>query len=188
MIKYLTTQEERQLIGAMGGKYWERNRNIAHIAVNTGLRVSELTGLTISDVMNGKVKEELFVRSEIAKRKAGRAIPLNNKARYAIQALITWNEKQGYKQTPDRKLLISQKGRAMTRQQVQRIIKKAREGANLEIDATPHSFRHTFATRVYGKTNNLRVVQKLLGHKSIATTQIYADVTREQLQVAVSLL
>lgn len=188
MIKYLTRAEERQLVKGIKGRYSERDKAVIRLAVNTGLRVSELCGLAISDVKNGHIKSELTVRKAIAKGKRERTIPLNDKAKKAITELIAWNEKENFRQAPGNKLLISQKGRGITRQQVQRIIKRAREGARLDIKATPHTLRHTFATKVYGKTNNLRVVQKLLGHRSIKTTEVYADVTREQLQRAVSLI
>ena len=188
MIKYLTDQEERQLLRGIKGRHRQRDKYILTLALNTGLRVSELCGLTLSDVKNGRIRHEVLVRREIAKGKTPREIPLNKKARQAIRALITWNGTHKLKQDPQSKLLVSQKGRGITRQQVQRIIKGAREKAHLDLVATPHTLRHTFATRLYGKTNNLRVVQKLLGHRSVKTTEIYADVTREQLKQAVNLL
>ncbi len=188
MIKYLTEKEEKQFIEAIQGKYNKRDKAIIKLAANTGLRVSELCSLNLSDVKNGRIKEELLVRKEITKGKSERLIPLNDKAKKAIEELLTWNQDQNFKQDPDNFLLISQKGNKFTRQHIQRIVKKAREKANLDIKATPHSLRHTFATRVLDKTDNLRIVQKLLGHKSIATTQIYADVSREKLRYAVSLL
>lgn len=188
MIKYLTDEEKKELLKGIRGRYTQRDKAIVKLTVNTGLRVSELCGLRLSDIRNGKIKGEVTVRKEIAKGGRERTIPLNTKAKKAIKKLLVWNEKQGFKQAPDSRLLISQKGKEITRQQVQRIIKKAREKARLDIKATPHTLRHTFATQIYGKTNNLRIVQKLLGHRSIKTTEIYADVTREQLKEAVSLL
>jgi len=96
--------------------------------------------------MNGKIKDELVVRREIAKGKVKRTIPLNRKAKKAIKGLLSWNKEHKFKQDPGSRFLISQKGKAMTRQQVQRIIKKAREQAGLDLEATPHTLRHTFAT------------------------------------------
>jgi len=81
MIKYLTQEEEKRLLRATKGRYAKRDRLILTLAVNTGLRVSELCGLTLSDVMNGKIKDELVVRREIAKGKVKRTIPLNRKAK-----------------------------------------------------------------------------------------------------------
>jgi len=143
MIKYLTQEEERRLSRAIKGRYAKRDRFILTLAVNTGLRVSELCGLTVSDVMNSKIKDELVVRREIAKGKVERVIPLNRKVKRAIKELISWNKDQGFNQYPISRLLISQKGKAMTRQQVQRIIKRARERARLDLEATPHTLRHT---------------------------------------------
>jgi site-specific recombinase XerD len=187
MVKYLTKTEERELLKSIKGRYSQRDKAIIKLAVNTGLRVSELCGLTLSDVnKNGRAKDELTVRKEIAKGKRERTIPLNDKAKQAIEELLEWNKKENFRQSPGSRLIISQKGEEMTRQQIQRIIKQAREEAGLDIKATPHTLRHTFATNIYGKTNNLRIVQKLLGHRSIKTTEIYADVTREQLKQAVN--
>ena len=196
MIKYLTLAEEKELLESIKGRYSERDKAIVNLAINTGVRVSELCGLVVNDVcnlevydiMNGRIRDMLLVRKEITKGKTEREIPLNEKAKNAIGSLLFWNQNQNFRQGPGNFLLISQKGKKFTRQQVQRIIKRARQRAALDIEATPHTLRHTFATKLYGKTSNLRIVQKLLGHKSVSTTQIYADVTRENLKDAVNLL
>lgn len=188
MVKYLTLKEEERLLSSIKGRHSKRDKMIVLLAVNTGLRVSELCDLKISDIKNGKVKAECLIRKEITKGRRERSLPLNKKARKAIKEIIASNVAHHFKQDQESKLLISQKGQGMSRQQIQTMIKKAREKAGLDIKATPHSLRHSFATRVYEQTKDIRVVQKLLGHRSITTTQIYADVTREKLKEAVNLL
>ncbi len=190
MVKYLTNEEEIRLLDSVEGRHKQRDKIILVMLLNTGLRIGELTNLQIKDVVNGnrETKKELQLRKETIKNHNSRIIPLNEKARQAIKDLLTWNKEHNYRQLPGDLLLLSQKGKKFTKEQVQRIIRKARERANLDFEATPHSLRHTFATRVYAKTNNLRVVQKLLGHKSVSTTQIYADVNKEQLRDAVNQL
>jgi len=183
MVKYLTSEEEKRLLQSVEGRYKKRDSAILILMTNTGLRVGELTKLKISDIFNGNgIKDELQVRKQTTKGKRPRAIPLNDKAKKAIRFLL---EKR---KEPEDLFLISQKKNKFTAIQIFRIIKGASGKAKLDFSPSPHSLRHTFATKVYAKTNNLRTVQKLLGHKSVATTQIYADVTREQLKDAVDLI
>jgi len=186
MVKYLTREEEERLLEGVSGRYKKRDQAILTLMINTGLRVGELCKLIIGDVLNGKgVKKELQVRKSTTKGKTPRDIPLNSKSRKAIRTLLNWNKKNKLDLSLNNYLLLSQKKRKFTPVQVFRIIKQANEKARIDFTPHPHTFRHTFATRVYEKTNNLRVVQKLLGHKNVGTTQIYADVTREQLKNAV---
>ena len=68
------------------------------------------------------------------------------------------------------------------------IIEQLGKDSEIDVDMTPHTLRHIFATRVYNKTRNLRVVQTLLGHTAIKTTEIYTHVGREDLEKAVNLI
>lgn len=190
LIKYLTDEEQDKLLSSLfpDDPFYERNKAFISLALNTGLRVSELTGLNIGDVINGHIKKELKVRGEIAKGKKERTIPLNKKAREAIKIALDFNQGRGYPTGQKDPLFISKKKTRLTSRQVQNIIKDVREIAEIDVNITPHSLRHTFATRVYKKTGNLRVVQTLLGHSSIQTTEIYTHVRREDLQEAVNLL
>ena len=79
-------------------------------------------------------------------------------------------------------LIVSRNKKRITRQQIWKIIKGARHG--IQITVSPHTFRHTFATNLYQKSKDIRLVQKALGHRSIQTTQIYADVSREDMKKA----
>ena len=183
MVKYLTREEEQQLINNLTGRFKERNRAIIALLVNTGLRIGELVKLRVEDVGNdGGVRDSLVVRREISKSKRERLIPLNAKAKQAISELL--QPRAG----PSSRFLLSQSRTGFTPMQLQRILKKAREKAGLNTKATPHSLRHSFATRLCQRNVNLRAIQELLGHKSLVTTQVYLHVTKEELERAVAIL
>ena len=189
-IKYLTEQETEKVLSSFceGDPFYIRNKAMVIFALNTGLRVSELTGLNVGDIVNGRIRRELKIRKEIAKGKRERIIPLNEKAREATRELLDYNEERRYSQEKEDPLFVSKRRRRISARQVENIIKQLKKDSEIDVDITPHTLRHTFATRVYNKTGNLRIVQTLLGHSSIKTTEIYTHVGREDLQKAVNLI
>ncbi len=189
-IRYLTEKEIEKVLSSfwIDDPFYTRNESIVIFCLNTGLRVSELTGLNVGDVFNGHIRKELTIRKEIAKGKRERTIPLNVKARNVISELLDFNEKRGYGVQKSDPLFVSKRGRRISSRQVENIIKRLREDSDIEVEMTPHTLRHTFATRLRKKGADLRVIQTLLGHKNLATTQIYTWVDREDLEKAVSLL
>ena len=189
-VKYLTDKEVEKVLSSfwVDDPFHVRNRAIVIFALNTGLRVSELTGLDVGDVLNGHIRKELEVRKEIAKGRRERMVPLNEKARQAITDLLDFNEQRGYSVGKDDPLFVSRTGNRITSRQVENIIKRLRENSEIEVDMTPHTLRHSFATRLRKKGVDLRVIQTLLGHKSLSTTQVYTWVDREDLERAVNLI
>lgn len=189
-IKYLTEQETKKVLSSFwtDDPFYTRNKAIVVFALNTGLRVSELTGLNVRDVLNGHIKKELKVREEIAKGKRERIIPLNEKARKAIRDLLDFNEKRGYRREKESPLFVSKRRKRITSRQVENIIKQLREDSEIDVDMTPHTLRHSFATRLMKKGAGLRVIQTLLGHKNLSTTEIYTHVDREDMEKAVNLI
>lgn len=189
-VRYLTEQEMEKVLSS----FWiddpslVRNRALVIFSLNSGLRVGELTSLNIGDVFNGHIKKELRIRKEIAKGRRERTVPLNMKARSTIRELLDFNDKRGYGRDENDPLFVSKRGRRITPRQVENIIKQLREDSGIDVEMTPHTLRHTFATRLRKKGADLRVIQTLLGHKNLATTQIYTWVDREDLEKAVSLL
>ena len=128
------------------------------------------------------------MRKEIAKGKRERIVPLNKKAQNIINDLLAFNEENGYPLSKNDPLFGSKKRKRLSPRQVERIIKQLRDDSDIDVAMTPHRLRHSFATRVYSKTRNLRVVQTLLGRASIKTTEIYTHVRREELEKAVNLI
>ncbi|MCK5612170.1 phage integrase family protein [Candidatus Pacearchaeota archaeon] len=149
-----------------------RDYCMALFMLDAGLRVGELVRLRQGDIYYaGSCVEQLTVRAEIAKGNRERSIPMSPRLTSACQ----WMHKKVWPETIDRldhyAFYNWEPHWHITSRQVERIIK----GAGCAIGAswlTPHILRHTFATRVL-KKSNMRVAQQLLGHKSIASTQIY---------------
>lgn len=183
-IKTISTEQLHTLISKITCTW---HRAILTILANTGLRVAELTNLRQDDLyISGSPTAELEVRAEIAKNKTPRSIPLNITAQEAVLDLraAQWLLPRGLgsawafpADTPDKHL---------TPRTIQRICKYyGRKYLNIRL--TPHMLRHTFATRLMRKTNS-RVVQQLLGHKSLHSTQIYTHPTSQDLTEAIATL
>ena len=161
-----------------------RNHLMAVIMLDAGLRVGELVQLNYDDVIiDHQPVKTLVVRSEIAKLKIERSIPVSNRLRSVIE---TYEDRcsfavQDYDSVP--LAWTYSRDNRITVRQVQRIIKEA---GNYSIGRpiTPHQLRHTFATRLMEKSN-IRVVQALLGHKSLQSTQIYTHPNNQHLRDAI---
>lgn len=155
-----------------------RDRCIVLLMLYAGLRLAEVEGLKRGAV--DLVAREVRV---IGKGDKERVIPLHDRLR---EVLAEWIETTpGTRQDP---LFDGYGGTALGRRAISDVIQHAGEAAGLSRRLSPHMLRHTFATRLLRKTGNLRVVQELLGHASVATTQIYTEVVRDDLARAVARL
>lgn len=187
-MNWLHPDEARQLLAAVDLRdpFGSRDRAMLVLCLHTGLRVSELVGLDVHHVaLEGCPRAALYVPPALGKGGRGRTIPLNQTARQAIADLLAFNRRRGFSTAPDRPLLVTRKHERLTARAVQRLVKMLREKAGLDVPATPHSLRHTFASTVLSCNSNLRVVQLLLGHQRLATVEIYSHPTREDLRLAV---
>jgi integrase/recombinase XerD len=142
-----------------------------------GLRVSELTGLDLDrlDLPNLQVRV-------IGKGNKERRVPMGEPARDRLSAYLggartTWTATR-----PTPAVFVSQRGRRLTRASVWRIVRHWAAVAHVSAHVTPHTFRHSFATHLLEGGADLRVVQTLLGHASISTTQLYTHLTGERLR------
>ncbi|MBA7608981.1 Tyrosine recombinase XerD [subsurface metagenome] len=156
------------------------------LALSTGLRVSELVGLFIEDVCPfNEVSRILSVPSRIGKGGKKRDIPLNQDTRDILTEFIRIKGIRQQLTNSDSFLFVSHHTRnPLSSRDFQRIVK------NLSIKSigrsiTPHTLRHTYATRLLRHTN-LRVIQELLGHAWLNTTQIYTHVSIDDAQQAIS--
>jgi len=155
-----------------------RDRAMLETLYATGLRVSELVGLTQQDVsLNDGV-----VRVVMGKGGKDRLVPLGAEA-------LDWITQYLHRARPvlcgARRcdaLFITQRVAAMTRQMFWQIVKKYAQRADIRVPLSPHVLRHAFATHLLNHGADLRVVQLLLGHADISTTQIYTHVARERLK------
>lgn len=166
-----------------------RDRAMLVLASHTGLRVSELVGLDVDHVASAGVpRRALHLPSALGKGARERVIPLNGPAREAVQALLAFNVRRGFSVAPDAPLFVTRKHERVSVRLVQRLLEVLRERADLDVPLTPHSLRHGFATELMQACGNLRVVQKILGHVSIRSTQVYTHPTPADLEKAVATL
>ncbi len=142
---------------------------------STGLRVSEIAGVKVGDFN----LENSFLRCK-GKGSKERIVPVG---RLAAEAVAVYLEKVRPLQKPKTEhLFLARGGHGLTRQMIWFLIKKYARTAGIQKDITPHTFRHSFATHLLEHGADLRVVQELLGHADIATTQIYTHVSRDRLK------
>jgi integrase/recombinase XerD len=154
-----------------------RNRAILELLYATGARISELTALNLDDLIDPTVVR-LF-----GKGSKERVVPVGSYAQRAISnylvrsrpALVT-------KGTGTPALFLNQRGTRLSRQSAWQIISDAAAQAELAGEISPHTLRHSFATHLLEGGADVRVVQELLGHSSVATTQIYTLVTVDALR------
>jgi integrase/recombinase XerD len=154
-----------------------RDRAILELLYGCGLRVSELVGLDIErvDLPNQQVRV-------IGKGNKERRVPMGDEARerlhrYRIGPRAEWTAKR-----PTEAVFVGQRGRRMSREAVWRLVKRWTEVSGVNERVTPHTFRHSFATHLLEGGADLRVVQALLGHASISTTQLYTHLTGERVR------
>ena len=175
--------KEIRLVSACfdGNPFEHRNRGLFMLGVSTGGRISELLSLTIGDVyQNGRaVTDLLFDKSIVKGGEISRAVPVNSDGRRAISDLIAWHEEKYNTIAPSRPLFPSRNKNgsvAMNRQTAHEMLKKAFTAAGLNGKLATHSLRKSFAQRVYEESSDIYLVQELLGHRNVSTTQKYIGV------------
>lgn len=154
-----------------------RDRALLELLYATGARVSEIIQLDVDDLAHGDV---LRVRGKGAKE---RIVPIGSYARAAVDAYLTRARPELSRRgraTP--KLFLGARGAPLSRQSAWLVIRDAAHRASLTAHVSPHTLRHSFATHLLQGGADVRVVQELLGHASVATTQIYTHVSVDALR------
>ncbi|WP_438482416.1 site-specific tyrosine recombinase XerD [Oleiharenicola lentus] len=168
---------EKLLAAPMGGDaYAIRDKAMLELFYSSGLRISELSGLTLQQVD----LEHGFVRV-FGKGSKERVVPLGGQARDAVMTYLASGRPRLVKPRTGSELFISERGKAISRKTVWVIVKKHAKNAGIEKMVKPHSLRHSFATHLLGGGADLRAIQEMLGHASIGTTQIYTAVENSRL-------
>jgi integrase/recombinase XerD len=154
-----------------------RDRAILELLYACGLRVSELVGLDTDrvDLPN------LAVRV-IGKGNKERRVPMGEEARERLHRYITGPRVAWTATRPTPAVFVSARGQRLARESVWRLVKRWTEASGVPHRVTPHTFRHSFATHLLEGGADLRVVQALLGHASISTTQLYTHLTGERVR------
>jgi integrase/recombinase XerD len=154
-----------------------RDRAILETLYGAGIRVSELVGMDVDDV--DLDEGSVLVRGKGNKE---RVVPLGRFATAALSAYLTRARPTLAGARSGGALFLNQRGGRLTRQGAARILNSAARRAGLSKPVTPHTLRHSFATHLLEGGADIRVVQELLGHATLSTTQIYTLVTGERLR------
>lgn len=179
--KFLTVDDAFKLVEAPSEDKFtvQRDRAILELFYSSGIRVSELCGLNLEDL---DLKEGLIkVRG---KGKKERIVPVGQKAKealkkyLAIRQILRIKKKLSLDETP---LFINNRGQRISDRQVRRIVEKYARFIGVLEKIGPHTLRHTFASHLLMEGADLRVIQELLGHASLSTTQIYTHVDLKHL-------
>jgi len=153
---------------------------VIDILTSTGVRVSEAANLRCGDLKVGYAQSEIFIRN--GKGSKSRTIQIPESLKTHINRFLKWKSAQSESIESDAYLFVGQRGHR-TSQAIQQIVKKYLKLLDLyESGKSVHALRHSYAVELYRREKDLRAVQKQLGHSSIQTTQIYADVTKEDIQ------
>lgn len=182
--RLLKTCQEKALVDtAYGRNTWVTRYMLVHLAFNTGLRVSEIADLEIGDLfLKGISDMYLIVRHGKGRGEKGkkRDVYLDREIVKHIREYLDYKKKVLDQSVDiDSPFFASTGGKKFTTTGLYLSFKKALKAANIPQHYSIHSARHTYATMLLAKTNNLRFVQKQLGHSSINMTALYADVLPE---------
>lgn len=158
----------------------QRNQVLFELLYGSGLRVSELVALNVNDVEN-----KSFVRV-VGKGNKERIVPLSKKCINVLEEYLAMNGGRAALQEKNAEichaLLLNHLGKRLTRRGVIYLIDKYIEKGALQYHVSPHSFRHSFATHLLDHGADLKMIQELLGHDSLSTTQIYTKVSSSRLR------
>lgn len=173
--KFLSVEEtERLLDTAAHSKHFAaRDKALFELMYSSGLRRSEVTGLRVKDIdfFNGIVKV-------FGKGSKERLVPVTDAALDALKTYLACRKNP----QPDDALFLNKNGKPLTGDGLAYIFKNTAIASHLARKVTPHSLRHSFATHLLNNGCDLRSLQEMLGHKSLAATQVYTHVSLEKLK------
>lgn len=174
---YLTLEEVSKLLDVeIKSPYDARNKAILELLYSSGIRISELCNMQTSNYDS----YECIIRL-IGKGSKERIIPLGD---YAISVLEDYinNYRPKINKKNINSIFINNRGDAVSRQFIFKVIKKECLKKGIRKNVSPHTLRHTFATHLLQNGADLRIIQELLGHENISTTQIYTHVSNQELK------
>jgi len=160
-----------------------RDKALVELLYATGARVSELINLNTLDISTADTQAGTTTTVKL-KGKGGkeRVVPIGSFAVAAVNDYLVRSRPTLLKVSTQKALFLNQRGGRLSRQSAWNLVAKAAERAGLSVQVTPHSMRHSFATHLLDGGADIRVVQELLGHSSVTTTQIYTLITIDHLR------
>jgi len=174
--RLLSAPDDKTLLGA-------RDRAILETLYSTGIRVSELVGINRADL--DETGEAIIIRG---KGRRERIVPLGSHALGALRNYLAILDgdlrKAGLSSEPKSPLFINKHGGRLSTRSVRRKVTKYLLTAGLDVEISPHTLRHSFATHLLDNGADLRSVQELLGHQSLSTTQVYTHLSTRRLRDA----
>jgi integrase/recombinase XerD len=175
----LSTEEIDKLEASIDLSKWEghRNRAIIEVLFSCGLRVSELVNLKLSSLF----LTEQYVRV-VGKGSKERLVPISHKAIKELELWFDDRQKMNIKPGEEDYVFLNRRGAHLTRTMILIMIKQQATLAGIQKTISPHTLRHSFATALLEGGADLRVIQALLGHESIGTTEIYTHIDMSTLR------
>jgi len=175
----LSVEEVDRLLAGLQGKepHQQRDRAIFELMYATGMRVSELTNVKVQDV-----DESLGVVRCLGKGQKERIVPVGRTARKIMREYVLKARPLLLNNAQSPFLFVSRLAKPLSRVMVWKLIKSYALKANITKELSPHTLRHSFATHLLDRGADLRIVQELLGHSNISTTQIYTHLNKDRLK------
>ena len=175
--EFLTLEEVSSLLNfEVNNEFEARNKAILELLYSSGLRISELTSLELSNID----LDECLVRV-MGKGSKERIVPLGD---YAIDALkeYIYFYRPIFNKNNSSYVFLNNRGGVLSRQFIFKVIKEECIKKGIRKNVSPHTLRHTFATHLLKNGADLRIIQELLGHENLSTTQIYTHLTNDKLK------
>lgn len=176
--KFFTLEDSVALLNAVEGRNASRDYCILTIFLNCGIRLAELVGIDLTDIQGDRL-------TVIGKGNKERTVYLNDACLRAIEAYLPDRDKYNIYPTDSKALFVSERGKRISRRMVQGLVEKYVKKIGLDPRKyTTHKLRHTAATLMYQSGADIRVLQEILGHKQLNTTEIYTHVSNENIREA----
>lgn len=175
--EFLTLEEVSSLLNfEVNNEFEARNKAILELLYSSGLRISELTSLELSNID----LDECLVRV-MGKGSKERIVPLGDYAIDALKEYIYFYRPMLNKNNSSY-VFLNNRGGILSRQFIFKVIKEECIKKGIRKNVSPHTLRHTFATHLLKNGADLRIIQELLGHENLSTTQIYTHLTNDKLK------
>lgn len=165
--------------GSPGTSLALRDRALLEVLYGTGARISEAVGLDVDDI---DIQDAEGVVRLFGKGSKERIVPVGSYAREALSAYLVRARPDLVGATSTPALFLNSRGGRLSRQSAWTVLQKAADRAGVTKHVSPHTLRHSFATHLLDGGADVRVVQELLGHASVTTTQVYTLVTVDNLR------